>query len=193
MKYSLYIFRFLAALATLGGVFLLTSCSSDNTTCDVGVYLSPDLQDVYGYTPTLEADIVGLTKVEQKRLFSYDVDKYFAPPQQFRKSLGAVTVRFTDGDTIGKILSGDSETWARWEEKGAAYLGVIVNLPVVNEVKDTANDPRKLIIDMNDPDGMNDSSHYIVIGGSGVIEVKKAPEDEKSVEVNSSGEVVGEK
>ncbi len=191
MKYSLYIFRFLAALATLCGAFLLTSCSSNTTTCDVGVYLSPDLQDVYGYTPTLEADIVGLTKVEQKRLVSYDVDKYFAPPQQFRKSLGAVTVRFTDGDTIGKTLSGDSETWAKWEEKGAAYLGIIVNLPVVNEVKDTANDPRKLIIDMNDPDGMNSSSHYIVIGGSGVIEVKKEPEDEKSAEVNSSGEVVG--
>ncbi|MBO5566658.1 MAG: hypothetical protein J5934_05510 [Succinivibrio sp.] len=193
MKYSLYIFRFLAALATLSGVFVLTSCASDNTTCDVGVYLSPDLQDVYGYTPTLEADIVGLTKVEQKRLVSYDVDKYFAPPQQFRKSLGVVTVRFTDGDTIGKKLPEDSEAWARWEEKGATHLAVIVNLPVVNEVKDNANDPRKLIIDMNGEELMNSSEHFIVIGGSGVIEVKKEPDDGKSVEVNSSGEVVGKK
>jgi hypothetical protein len=177
-----YIKTFSSVIA-LSGVLSLAGCSSSTPTSDVGIYLSDDVQDFYGYCPTLEVDIAGLTKAEEKRLSSYDVDKYFSPPEQFRKSLGAVTVKFSDKDMIGKVLPSGDGIWDKWNDKGVTHLAIIVNLPIVNSVKDVQADPRKLIIDLNEK-FISPGSHYILIGGSGVIEVRNEPADAKTVKIS---------
>jgi hypothetical protein len=169
-------------IALLWGLSL-AGCSSSTPTSDVGIYLNEDIQDFYGYCPTLEVDIAGLTKAEEKRLAGYDVDKYFSPPEQFRKSLGAVTVKFSDKDMVGKVLPSGDGIWDKWNDKGVTHLAIIANLPLVNSVKDVQADPRKLIIDLNEK-FISPGSHYIVIGGSGVIEVKNEPSDSKTVKIS---------
>ena len=161
----------------------LAGCSSSTPTSDIGIYLNEDVQDFYGYCPTLEVDIAGLTKAEEKRLAGYDVDKYFSPPEQFRKSLGAVTVKFSDKDMVGKVLPSGDDIWDKWNDKGVTHLAIIANLPLVNTIKDVQADPRKLIIDLNEK-FISPGSHYIVIGGSGVVEVRNEPKDQKTVKIS---------
>ncbi len=167
----------LASFSFLGGCSLF---SSSTPTSEVGIYLAEDIQDFYGYCPTLEVDIVGLTDAEQKRLLTYDIDKYFQPPEQFRKSLGAVTAKFSEESMTAKILDSGDPVWEKWKDKGVSHLGFIVNLPTVSDIKESATDPRKLIIDINKSGGfMRPSSHNIIVSGSGIIEVKNAPKSAK--------------
>ncbi len=168
----------LLGLGALSLCAALTGCSS--TTADVGVFLSDDIQNTYGFCPSLEVDIVGLTEQEQRRLLAYDVDKYFAPPQQFRKSLGVVTFKFSENDMVAKELPDDALAWEGWESKGADYIALIANLPLIAEGdKDPVNDPRKIIINMHDGRLKDSSAHYFVISGSGVVKVKEAPKTGK--------------
>ena len=173
----------ISSVMALSCFVTLAGCSSSTPTSDIGVYLSEDVQDFYGYCPTLEVDIAGLTKAEEKRLSSYDVDKYFAPPEQFRKSLGAVTAKFSDKDMVGKVLPSGDGIWDKWKDKGVTHLAIIANLPLIGSVKDVQADPRKLIIDLNES-FISPGSHYIVISGSGVIEVRNEPSDVKTVKIS---------
>lgn len=88
-----------------------------------------DIQNAYGYCPSIEVDVVGLTDAEKMRFLAYDVDKYFTPPAQFRKSLGAVTLKFSEDSMRAQKIPDNAEAWKRWEDKGAKYIGVISNLP----------------------------------------------------------------
>lgn len=164
---------FKSMLCIIAGAFcaLLEGCTT--TSSNIGVYLDDEIQSIYGYCPTMEVDIIGLTDVEAKRLLTYDVDKYFNPPQAFRKSLGAVTIKFSETDMTPRIVTKGSGAWDRWKDKGATAVGIIANLPMVIDKEDNAGpvDPRKLIINLDD----GGSSRNIVIKGSGVIEVKRAP------------------
>ncbi len=176
--------RLAASLGVLAlGTFTL-GCSSSTPKSEIGIYLSEDIQDFYGYCPTLEVDIVGLTEVEQKRMLSYDIDRYFQPPEQFRKSLTPVTAKFSDQNMNAKILDSGDDIWDKWDDKGVTHLGIIVNLPTVSEIKDIASDPRKLIIDLN-KGFISASTHNIVVAGSGIIEVKNPPKNAKREELSS--------
>ncbi len=171
-------------LAALFVAAFITGCSSSTPKSEIGIYLSDDIQDFYGYCPTLEVDIVGLTEVEQKRMLSYDIDRYFQPPEQFRKSLAPVTAKFSDQNMTAKFLDSDDDVWDTWDDKGVTHLGIIVNLPTVSEIKDIASDPRKLIIDLN-KGFISASTHSIVVAGSGIIEVKNPPKTAKREELSS--------
>ena len=172
-------FRNLLYLFIGGCCALLDGCTT--TSSNIGVYLDDEIQSIYGYCPTLEVDNIGLTDVEVKRLQTYDVDKYFNPPQTFRKSLGAVTIKFSETDMNAKIIPKGSSAWDKWKDKGATAVGIITNLPMVIDKEDNAGpiDPRKLIFNLND----GGSSRSVVIKGSGVIEVKKAPKATNVVEI----------
>lgn len=172
----------ITSVVVLTGTLQLAGCSSSTPTSDICIYLSDDVQDFYGYCPTLEVDIAGLTKAEEKRLLTYDIDKYYSPPQQFRKSLGVITAKFSDNDMQGKVLPSGDGIWDKWKDKGVTHLAIIVNLPLINTVKDIPNDPRKLIIDLNEK-FISPGSHYISISGSGVIEIKNEPSDVKTVKI----------
>jgi hypothetical protein len=158
----------------------LSGCSASS--CDIGVYLADDIQNAYGYCPSIEVDVVGLTEAEEKRFLAYDVDRYFAPPAQFRRSLGAVTLKFAENDMTARTIPDDAACWELWEQKGAKYIGVISNLPFISDSGEGITDPRKLIINMNDGFLVDSSEHYIEIGGSGIIEMKKAPDQGRDPE-----------
>lgn len=125
---------------------------------------------------------MGLTDAEKMRFLAYDVDKYFTPPAQFRKSLGAVTLKFSEDSMRAQKIPDNAEAWKRWEDKGAKYIGVISNLPIITEPGEGVTDPRKLIIDMHDGFMVDSSAHYVEVGGSGIIELKKEPETETEPE-----------
>lgn len=160
-------------LLSAAAALALAGCSA--TTSDIGVYLSEEIQSSESGCPTMEVDVVGVTEAEEKRLLAYDVDRYFAPPAAFRKSLGAVTLKFSATDTAPKIIPSNAIIWDRWADKGAKYIAVISNVPMLVNPEDSAVDPRKLIINMNDGFLVDSSVHHIEVGGSGIIELKKAP------------------
>lgn len=168
MKKNLFSYLLPAA-----AIMALAGCSA--TTSDVGVYLSEEIQTSESGCPTMEVDVVGVTEAEEKRLLAYDVDRYFAPPATFRKSLGAITLKFSATDTNPKIIPSNAVIWDRWADKGAKYIAVISNLPMLVNPEDSAVDPRKLIINMNDGYFVDSSVHYIEVGGSGIIELKNPP------------------
>lgn len=170
--------RALAAIALVGIAAQITGCSSSST--DIGIYLAEDIQSSYGYCPTIEVDVVGLTEAEEKRMIAYDVDRYFNPGSTFRQNLGAVTLKFAEDDMTPKIISDDAQCWDHWKDKGAKYIAVISNLPLLVDAKDSAVDPRKLIINMNDGFLVDSSVHNVEVGGSGIIELKRAPQAEKT-------------
>jgi hypothetical protein len=160
--------------------FFLSGCSSSTPKSEIGIYLADDIRDFYGYCPTLEVDIVGLNDVEQKRLLGYDVDLYFQPPEQFRKSLRPLTAKFSEENMTAKILDNDDPIWSRWNDKGVTFIAFIVNLPTVSDLKDKATDARKLIVDINKRTNfMRASTHNIMVGGSGIVDVKNPPKDAK--------------
>ncbi len=166
---------------SLLSIWLLAGCSA--STSDIGVYLAEDIQSTYGYCPTIEVDVVGVTEAEEKRLIAYDVDRYFAPDSQFRQNLGAVTLKFSENDMSSKFIPDDARCWEHWKDKGSKYIAVISNLPLIVDGKDSAVDPRKLIINMNDGFLIDSSVHYIEVGGSGIIELKRPPAVEKQTEI----------
>lgn len=168
----------LAAMALAGVTAQLTGCSASSS--DIGVYLAEDIQSSYGYCPTIEVDVVGMTEAEEKRMLAYDVDRYFNPGSTFRQNVGAVTLKFSENDMTPKIIPDNAECWEHWKDKGAKYIVVISNLPLIVDAKDSAVDPRKLIINMNDGFLVDSSVHNIEVGGSGIIELKRAPEAEKT-------------
>lgn len=174
--YKKYFYRSLSVLTALVAL-VLNACSSSSS--DVGVYLSEDIQSSYGYCPTIEVDVVGLTEAEEKRLIAYDVDRYFAPQSKFRQNLGAVTLKFSEDDMSAKMIPDDAVCWDHWKDKGAKYIAVLSNLPLLVDAKDSAVDPRKLIINMNDGFLVDSSVHYIEVGGSGIIELKRPPKTDQ--------------
>ena len=84
---------------------------------------------------------------------------------------------------VGKVLPSGDDIWDKWNDKGVTHLAIIANLPLVNTIKDEQADPRKLIIDLNEK-FISPGSHYIVIGGSGVVEVRNEPKDQKTVKIS---------
>lgn len=167
----------LSFVLAVSAVLSMEGCSSSSS--DLGVYLAGDIQGSYGYCPTIEVDVVGLTDAEEKRFIAYDVDRYFAPQSKFRENIGAVTLKFSEDDMTAKMIPDDATCWDRWKAKGAKYIAVISNLPLIVDPKDSAVDPRKLIINMNDGFLIDSSVHYVEVGGSGIIELKRPPETKK--------------
>ena len=170
--------RALVAVAFAGVTAQLTGCSASSS--DIGVYLAEDIQSSYGYCPTIEVDVVGLTEAEEKRMIAYDVDRYFNPGSTFRQNVGAVTLKFSEDNMTPKLIPDNAECWDHWKDKGAKYIAVLSNLPLIVDGKDSAVDPRKLIINMNDGFLVDSSEHNVEVGGSGIIELKRAPDADKT-------------
>ena len=157
----------LLTLAALAATVFLGGCSGDAV--DVGVYIDPDIEDIYGYCPTFEVDIVGLNETDRRRFLKYDVQRYFEMPGHFRRSLNPVTLKFSDQDLVGRIIPGKAPNWKVWEDKGAEALGVIVNLPLVTTHRNPARDPRKSVL------VLGDKLHNVLVGAEGARAIDSPP------------------
>lgn len=154
----------------------LVLCACSTPRVNSGVYLDADIQNTFGYCPSLEVDLVGVTEAEKKRLEAYNLDRYFSDDDEFRKSLDAVTFKFSSDDMTAKRLDRGSGCWDRWQDKGAVFLAALANLPyTAGEGDDKSADPRRLVIDLNDGWLFNSRTHDIRVGMGGVIEIKNAP------------------
>lgn len=192
-------------LMLCGGLSLmaLTGCSASS--CDVEVYLDPQLKAVYGQVPTLETDIAGVNAEQAQRLQQINLDQYFTPGSPQRRALDPVTMRFSEDHPGPMVLADSDELWDKWETRGAMFIAVICNLPILHTDPDAAknppaaqatpaalagnmaeqanensavfNDGRVLLINMHDGFLKDSSTHYIQIGADGLITLNDRPDD----------------
>ncbi|MBO8416289.1 MAG: hypothetical protein IAB19_07925 [Proteobacteria bacterium] len=174
------VFKAAAAGAVAGMALLFAGCSA--STADIRVYLSDDLQAAYGEVPALEADVAGVTEVQQRQLASISAADYFRPGNALRRSLAPVTLHFGLQQQGPYLISGDDKAWELWESRGASFIAVLCNLPDLTErtseqgAAPAGADPRILLINMDDGYLKDSSEHLVLISSGGVLKIKEPPE-----------------
>lgn len=153
----------------LAPVLFLSGCSSDSVSnFDIQVSPSKELQKVYGYYPSVEVDVVGVTDEDAIRIKPYPIEKYFEKDNPMRTFLNPVKFKFSEEDLSDKRISSDSEEFVSWKENNVAYIVMIANLPYSDpEMKE--NDPRKYFYRI--PKGLMASvpDLYVKVGATGLI------------------------
>lgn len=164
-------------ITTSIGIFvsMLAGCSSVPH-YDVEVYPSAELTQQYGYMPSLEVDVAGVTENEAGRIKAVNIDRYFTADNALRKSLKPETLRFSEDDVVYKVLSEDSGRWNTWNDKGADSIALIVNLPVAAEKPQ--DDGRKLIVPIikEGTFSRNSGTLRFEITPAGIIQINRVPE-----------------
>ncbi|MDO5532760.1 hypothetical protein [Sutterella sp.] len=128
--------------AAAAAAALLAGCSSPKF--EVGVRLSEDLRDLYGYLPSIEVDLAGVNPEEAERVNNYSVDRWFEPGNPMRASLIHKTLRFSEDAASPKNVPKDDPLWGELEERGSTLMAVLVNLPPVAAEGD--GDPRRIMV-----------------------------------------------
>lgn len=181
----------LTGLTALTCALVLTACSASKV--NLGVYLSPELQQTYGEVPTLEVDVAGVTAKQKQMLESSTIEQYFAPNSALRRSVLPVTLLFSPLQQRPYVLEKSFVAWDAWKQRGAEYVAVLCNLPQLQgkangqggtasgggaASDDGGGDGRMLFINMHDGWLKDSSSHTIEITAAGVIKVEDEPEME---------------
>ena len=182
----------LTGLTALTCSLVLTACSASKV--NLGVYLSPELEQTYGEVPTLEVDVAGVTAKQKQMLESSSIEQYFAPNSALRRSVLPVTLLFSPLQQRPYVLEKSFIAWDAWKQRGAEYVAVLCNLPQLQgktngqggnatggggaASDDGGGDGRMLFINMHDGWLKDSSSHTIEITAAGVIKVEDEPEIE---------------
>ena len=160
---------FLLTLSVLAAS-MLGACSSHKF--DVSVTPTRELSKTYGFYPTIEVDIAGLSDTDAINFTSYPVDKYFLDSSTMRAYLEPITFKFSQDDLDAKVLEGGSDDFAKIFDKEPAYLVVIANLPYADKEQQKL-DPRKFILKLDDSMFSVDHDIYLKIGPTGLIKTTK--------------------
>ncbi|MGN1281798.1 MAG: hypothetical protein ACI4UM_07840 [Succinivibrio sp.] len=151
---------------------ILSGCGSSYPKFDIEVSPSTALVKKYGYYPSVEVDVAGLSESDAVKFSSYPVDKYFEDNSGLRAYLEPYTMHFSQEDLKTKVLDPDNEAFARIMEKEPVYLVLIANLPYADKESKTL-DPRKYILRIEDGFFSSQSDLYIKIGATGLIKTTK--------------------
>ncbi len=160
---------FLLTLSILSASMLI-ACSSHKF--DVSVTPTRELSKTYGFYPTIEVDIAGLSDTDAINFTSYPVDKYFLDSSTMRAYLEPITFKFSQDDLDAKVLESGSDDFAKIFDKEPAYLVVIANLPYADKEQQKL-DPRKFILKLDDSMFSVDHDIYLKIGPTGLIKTTK--------------------
>ena len=133
---------------------MLIACSSHKF--DVSVTPTRELSKTYGFYPTIEVDIAGLSDTDAINFTSYPVDKYFLDSSTMRAYLEPITFKFSQDDLDAKVLEGGSDDFAKIFDKEQQKL-----------------DPRKFILKLDDSMFSVDHDIYLKIGPTGLIKTTK--------------------
>ncbi len=167
------------ALVTLGGC----SSGSGGSTA-VYVFIDPQIEESFGYAPSLEVDVVGISDSDKQRLEKYNIDRYFSGNDRMRTSLKPVTFKFSDDDMVPKAVNSKHRCWDEWGEKILTNIAVLVNLPLVEEdAKGTPEDPRRLVVPMTE--GMFNSrpDRYFMVTEGGIVQLSDRPKASKNEKI----------
>lgn len=151
---------------------MLSGCGSSYPEFDIQVSPSTALVKKYGYYPSVEVDVAGLSESDAVKFSSYPVDKYFEDDSGLRAYLEPYTMHFSQEDLKTKVLEPDNEAFERIMEKKPVYLVLIANLPYADKENKTL-DPRKYILKIEDGFFSSQSDLYIKIGATGLIKTTK--------------------
>lgn len=177
----------------LTGIFtsLLVGCSSIPH-YDVEIYPSAELVTQFGYMPSLEVDVSGITENEASRIKAVNVDLYFTAGNALRKTLKPETLKFSEDDVSFKEVDDDAACWAIWSSKGADHLAVVVNLPLAED--SSSEDGRKIVIPIVSDSwfSRNSGTLRFEITPSGLIQINKVPEVQLPTSVDNAEPVLPE-
>lgn len=138
---------------------------------DATVFLSPELQEYYGYYPSLEVDIVGINDREKSWVSSYKLNKYFQPENPMRRNLQPYTMIFSsDDEKHYQMFSHSEKEWDLWKRKGAKELLIAVNLPGLAN-----DDARKILMEIRSYVGRR-LPLYIEITSKGLSLLDRQPD-----------------
>ncbi|MGN0902984.1 MAG: hypothetical protein ACI4M9_06850 [Succinivibrio sp.] len=159
-------------------ISILTVCAITLTGCssypkfDISVSPSRALVKKYGFYPSVEVDIAGLSESDAVKFSSYPVDKYFEDSSGLRAYFEPYTMHFSQEDLTTKVLNPDNEAFVKMMEKDPVYLMLIVNLPYADKESKTL-DPRKFILKIENGVISSQKDLYLKIGATGLIKTTK--------------------
>lgn len=138
---------------------------------DATIFLSPELEEYYGYYPSLEVDIVGINDSEKGWVSSYKLNQYFQPENPMRSNLQPYTMVFSsDDEKHYHLFSHGAREWKLWKRKGAKELFIAVNLPGV-----TDDNARKILMEIRSYIGKR-LPLYIEVTSKGISLIDKLPD-----------------
>jgi len=103
------------------------------------------LKDDKGALKSIEVHIVAVSRTEFPRWETMSMTEYWEPGNPMRESAIKYVMTFGANSPIEQVLQKTDPIWAKWDERNAEQLLVLVFLPGIKDKPGEA-DPRRLIL-----------------------------------------------